>query len=66
MNAKKLALLLALLLSLALVACGGATTEEPAADEETTGEETAGALPDLGGREITCALTCRARPPSAG
>ena len=56
MNAKKLALLLALLLSLALVACGGATTEEPAADEETTGEETAGALPDLGGREITVAL----------
>ena len=67
MNAKKLALLMILLLSLALVACGGgATTEEPAAGEattgeettgeETTGEETSGALPDLGGREITVAL----------
>jgi polar amino acid transport system substrate-binding protein len=61
MNAKKLALLLILLLSLALVACGGAATEEPAAGEETTGEETTGeettgALPDLGGREITVAV----------
>ncbi len=61
MNAKKLALLLILSLSLALVACGGATTEEPVAGdattgEETTAEETTGALPDLGGREITIAL----------
>ena len=61
MNARKLALLLILLLSLALVACGGAATEEPAAGEETTGEETTGeettgALPDLGGREITVAV----------
>lgn len=62
MHVKKLALLLILLLSLALVACGGgATTEEPAAGEETTaeetaGEETTGALPDLGGREITVAV----------
>jgi polar amino acid transport system substrate-binding protein len=66
MNAKKLGLLLLLLLSLALVACGGTATEEPVAGDETTGEETAGeetageetagALPDLGGREITVAV----------
>ena len=57
MNAKKLALLLLLLLSLALVACGGgAATEEPAAGEDTTAGEATGALPDLGGREITIAL----------
>ena len=57
MHVKKLALLLILLLSLVLVACGGgAATEEPVAGEETTGEETTGALPDLGGREITVAL----------
>ena len=57
MHVKKLALLLILLLSLVLVACGGgAATEEPVAGEETTGEETTGALPDLGGREITVAV----------
>ena len=38
MNVKKLALLLILLLSLALVACGGGATEEPVAGEETGGE----------------------------
>ena len=54
---KRIGLLLVILvMAWALVACGGATTEEPAAGEETTGEETTGALPDLGGREITVAL----------
>ncbi len=63
---KRLALLLLLLLSLALVACGGQTLEEPApandnttgdtTGEETTGETTTGNLPDLGGREITVAV----------
>ena len=59
---KRLALLLLLLLSLALVACGGQTLEEPApandntTGEETTGDVTTGNLPDLGGREITVAL----------
>jgi len=58
MNAKKLTLLLMLLLSLALVACGGGAAE-PTAEEGAAGETTAaetGALPDLGGREITVAL----------
>lgn len=63
---KRVALLFILLLSLALVACGGAA-EEPAAGEapaesaaeptaEGAAEEGASTLPDLGGREITIAL----------
>jgi polar amino acid transport system substrate-binding protein len=64
---KRFALLFVLLLSLALVACGGGATEEPAAGEapaESAAEPTAegaeggetSALPDLGGREITVAV----------
>ncbi|MCL4804759.1 MAG: transporter substrate-binding domain-containing protein [Anaerolineae bacterium] len=49
---KKVTLLLILLLSLALVACGGGATEPPAEAESSE----AGALPDLGGREITIAV----------
>jgi polar amino acid transport system substrate-binding protein len=55
---KRWSLLFVLLVSLVLVACGGAETAEPAADDtqtETEGGETA-ALPDLGGREITVTL----------
>ncbi len=53
---KRFALLFALLLSMALVACGGGNTaEEPAANEPATEGATSG-LPDLGGREITVAV----------
>lgn len=55
---KRFTLVFLLLLSLALVACGGTGTAEPPAEPETetdTGEETGG-LPDLGGREITVAV----------
>lgn len=63
MLVKRFALLFVLLLSLALVACGGTgTTPEPGAAEtgadettETEAGETS-ALPDLGGREITVAV----------
>ena len=55
MSVKRFALLFILLLSLALVACGGGgTTEVPAGTEEEA-EATTG-LPDLGGREITVAV----------
>lgn len=50
MQIKKLALLFLLLLSLALVACGGAETSETATESE------AGELTDLNGREITVAV----------
>ena len=56
MTPKRLVLLFMLLLSLALVACGGGAAEPEAAD---TGAETGSepsALPDLGGREITVTL----------
>lgn len=59
MLAKRLTLLLILLLSLALVACGGGTTEPEAETTDTEGgAEVAesGDLPDLGGREITVAV----------
>ena len=63
MLVKRFALLFVLLLSLALVACGGTgTTPEPGAAETGAGETTetgageASALPDLGGREITVTL----------
>jgi len=60
-------MLFVLLLSLALVACGGGGAEEPAAGEapaegaaeptaEGAAEEGASTLPDLGGREITVAV----------
>lgn len=49
---KRLTLLIVLLMSLALVACGGAETTEPEAQTEVG----AGELPDLGGREITVAV----------
>ncbi|MCO5179171.1 MAG: transporter substrate-binding domain-containing protein [Candidatus Promineofilum sp.] len=49
---KRLTLLIVLLISLALVACGGTETDEPAAQTEVG----AGELPDLGGREITVAV----------
>ncbi len=52
---KRLTLLMLLLVSLALVACGGAQTAEPAAETNGEAGETTG-LPDLGGREITVAL----------
>lgn len=52
---KKIALLFILLLSLGLVACGGGEAE-PAAETGGESGETAGALPDLGGREITVAV----------
>jgi polar amino acid transport system substrate-binding protein len=52
---KKLALLFILLLSLALVACGGTETTETPAETEGESAETGG-LPDLGGREITVAV----------
>ena len=52
---RKFALLFILLLSIALVACGGAEgTETPAESEAETAET--GELPDLGGREITVAV----------
>lgn len=50
MQIKKLALLFLLLLSVALVACGGAETSETATESE------AGELTDLNGREITVAV----------
>lgn len=55
---KKFALLSILLLSLALVACGGTGATTPAATEAPAGAESgeASALPDLGGREITVAV----------
>ena len=59
---KKFALLFILLLSLALVACGGTggteTPSDPAATEapSETGSGETSALPDLGGREITVAV----------
>lgn len=63
MLVKRFALLFVLLLSLALVACGGTgTTPEPGAAETGAGETTeteageTSALPDLGGREITVAV----------
>lgn len=43
---KRLTLLIVLLISLALVACGGTETDEPAAQTEVG----AGELPDLGGQ----------------
>lgn len=49
---KRLTLLMVLLLSLGLVACGGTDTTEPEAQTEVE----AGELPDLGGREITVAV----------
>ncbi len=59
MTIKRFTLLLILLLSLALAACGGGATEPEAADTgaETEGETAATTdLPDLGGREITVTL----------
>ena len=59
---KKFALLFILLLSLALVACGGTGgTESPSAPAATeapgeTGSGETSSLPDLGGREITVAV----------
>lgn len=50
MQIKKLALLFLLVLSMALVACGGTETSEPASESE------AGELTDLNGREITVAV----------
>ncbi len=49
---KRLTLLVVLLMSLALVACGSTETTEPEAQTEVE----AGELPDLGGREITVAV----------
>ncbi|MFO7663837.1 MAG: transporter substrate-binding domain-containing protein [Chloroflexota bacterium] len=54
-------LLIIVLLALVLVACDGATTETPATvgvaeTPATDGGETAGSLPDLGGREVTVAV----------
>lgn len=57
MLAKRFTLLFILLMSLALVACGGTETAEPPAEAETetdTGETSE--LPDLGGREVTVAV----------
>ena len=61
MSVKRLALLFTLLLTFALVACGGGNAaEEPAASGEApardTAAETASGLPDLGGREVTVAV----------
>jgi polar amino acid transport system substrate-binding protein len=55
---KRLTLLVILLLSLALVACGGGAAEPGAETGAETGAEVAetGDLPDLGGREITVAV----------
>lgn len=61
MMSKRLILLMVLLLSLALVACGGGAAE-PEAEPVDTGAQSGGdsetttALPDLGGREITVTL----------
>ena len=61
MSVKRLALLFTLLLTFALVACGGGNAaEEPEASGEApasdTAAETASGLPDLGGREVTVAV----------
>ncbi len=56
---KRLTLLVILLLSLALVACGGGATEPEAGSggtETEGGVAETGDLPDLGGREITVAV----------
>lgn len=53
---KKLALLFILLMSLALVACGGTEATETPAEAETGETIETGDLPDLGGREITVAV----------
>ncbi|CUS02435.2 Amino acid ABC transporter substrate binding protein [Candidatus Promineifilum breve] len=58
MWSKRFALLFVLLMTLAMVACGGGATEPAAEPEAETAAETGATseLPDLGGREITVTL----------
>ena len=60
MLTKRFALLFVLLLSLALAACGGGDAEpaaEAPAAEDAAPAATTGNLPDLGGREVTIAIS---------